>query len=236
MIPVVVGCPDWLENETSVGSRSRAYPTDGTGLQALGRFVVQLRNYFNRFSSQVEAIEIWSEPNGNEAHLAMPFSGFGKAVTAAAAALAEADIDSQQPPTRIIAGGVVADGARGWQKYVQSLHGLASNVEASIHIPDAGNAAPELVHQQLSEAAAAAHRRVWIAVGIPSSQKQMAGLRLTLQGLMSNPACAGLIVAQPAPGHGRSIDSSISSRPAFTDGGQLSREFQSLNTGLGVAP
>ena len=119
--PVLIGCPEWVGS----GQRKRAangvyYPTGARSLDAYGEFAIEASKHFSYFGGQIDAIEVWSEPNNPRgAHIADP-SEYSRMLATVARSVDRANADGtltrgDDRSMTVLSGGLyAAPGERSW--------------------------------------------------------------------------------------------------------------------------
>lgn len=242
-VPVVVGCPNaWLPR-SSTGGSSTPHPSGMKALTAMGKFVVQLRDYFSRFGGRVAGIEVWSEPSGPGDRYAASPTAFARMVEAVTNEFAIADASSMSTKTPIIAGGLTVDPAGKWRRYVDTLDAALPAVDLGLHFPTPGKAErSDLMRYYLApldECARTPDRRVWVTVGAPHDLGFSANSDLAdaWKSVASHPSCSGFFASPLTqdPLAQVSSERGVDGAPLLDESGHPTAAFSLASSALGTA-
>ena len=179
--PVIVGCPEWVgSDQRKQAANGVYYPTGSRALNAWGEFAVETLRHFTGFGDQIEAIEVWSEPNNARgSHIADP-AEFARMLSTVALFVdcANADRTFGEGVDRemtVLSGGLYATAAdRSWEGYLAAFHEQPFPYQLALHVPasdthgaidgqDYAERSAEQIGGVVDRAAAQSGREVWVS-------------------------------------------------------------------------
>jgi hypothetical protein len=178
--PVLMGCPEWVGiDQRREAGNGVYYPTGSRALNACGGFAVEALKHFTAFGDQVDAIEVWSEPNNpNGAFIGDP-AEFARMLGTVALFVDCANADgvfgsSGDRTMAVLSGGLYAPPTdNSWQHYLAAFQEQPFPYQLGLHVPAsstpgsgdgdeyAGRVADE-IGAVVDQAAAQSGREVWV--------------------------------------------------------------------------
>lgn len=168
-LPVLIGCPEWLEPDTSSPVPK---PTSGESINAYGAFAAELLSFVTQTGCSIEGVEVWSSPNNSTGPAALDPQVYHYLVQTAAYSVDSYNADRPDDQRkRVIAGGVdLSDTASDWTPFVDGLGtGLPIDIGLQLfpnpNAPDAESYADEatdVIRSALARISSIGTGRAWI--------------------------------------------------------------------------
>jgi hypothetical protein len=216
--PALIGCPDWVgEDERKRATNGIYYPVGSRALNGYGCFAVETLRHFTAFGDQIDAVEVWSEPNNpSGAYIADP-AEFSRMLSTVSLFVDCANADGTFKRTgagdmTVLSGGLyLTDEDRSWERYLAgfqeqlfpyqlALHTPASSTRGVANGTEYAERNAESIGALVDRAVAQSGREVWVtgtgAVAQPpwGEQGQALALGSVAAALAERSACRAMMI------------------------------------------